>query len=93
MRLLALALLLIVPGMLRQVARVAVSWSTVVLSGEVPRTREPHLVVMGVGCLAWYVMVPPVVTVAEVQRLFAEAWYDDGIVSMDEEQPIPSATR
>jgi hypothetical protein len=41
--------------MLRQVASVAVSWSTVVLFGEVPRTPEPHLVVMGVGCLVWAV--------------------------------------
>jgi hypothetical protein len=47
--------------MLRQVASVAVSWSTVVLFGEVPRTREPHLVVMGVGCLVWAVAVVGVV--------------------------------
>lgn len=65
MRFLGLALLIVVPGMLRQVVQIAVSWSTVMLFGKVPRTREPHLFVMSVGSICWLVAavsvaVPPV---------------------------------
>jgi hypothetical protein len=64
-RFIGLALLIVVPGMLRQVVQVAVSWSTVKLFGKVPRTREPHLFVMSVGSICWIVaavsvVVPPV---------------------------------
>jgi hypothetical protein len=64
-RFIGLALLIVVPGMLRQVVQVAVGWSTVTLFGKVPRTREPHLFVMSVGSICWIVAavsvaIPPV---------------------------------
>ena len=65
MRFIGLALLIVVPGMLRQVVQIAVGWSTVTLFGKVPRTREPHLFVMSVGSICWIVAavsiaIPPV---------------------------------
>jgi hypothetical protein len=65
MRFIGLALLIVVPGMLRQVVQLAVGWSTVMLFGKVPRTREPHLFVMSVGSICWIVaavsvVIPPV---------------------------------
>ena len=67
MRFIGLALLIVIPGMLRQVVRIAVGWSTVMLFGKVPRTREPHLFVMSVGSICWIVAavsvaIPPVGT-------------------------------
>jgi hypothetical protein len=64
-RFIGLALLIVIPGMLRQVVQVAVGWSTVMLFGKVPRTREPHLFVMSVGSICWIVAavsvaIPPV---------------------------------
>jgi hypothetical protein len=63
-RFIGLALLIVIPGMLRQIVQIAVSWSTVMLLGKVPRTREPHLFVMSVGSICWIVdvsvAVPPV---------------------------------
>jgi hypothetical protein len=64
-RFIGLALLIVIPGMLRQVVQIAVGWSTVMLFGKVPRTREPHLFVMSVGSICWIVAVvsvavPPV---------------------------------
>jgi hypothetical protein len=65
MRFIGLALLIVIPGMLRQVVQIAVGWSTVMLFGKVPRTREPHLFVMSVGSICWIVaavsvVIPPV---------------------------------
>jgi hypothetical protein len=65
MRFIGLALLIVIPGMLRHVVTIAVGWSTVMLFGKVPRTREPHLFVMSVGSICWLiaavsVAVPPV---------------------------------
>lgn len=65
MRFIGLALLLVIPGMLRDVVSVAVSWSTVMLFGKVPRTREPYVFVMSIGATSWIVAVmsvavPPV---------------------------------
>ena len=65
MRFIGLALLIVIPGMLRQIVQIAVGWSTVMLFGKVPRTREPHLFVMSVGSICWIVAavsvaVPPV---------------------------------
>lgn len=67
MRFIGLALLIVIPGMLRQVVKIAVGWSTVMLFGKVPRTREPHLFVMSVGSICWIVAavsvaIPPVGT-------------------------------
>jgi hypothetical protein len=64
-RFIGLALLIVIPGMLRQIVQIAVGWSTVMLFGKVPRTREPHLFVMSVGSICWIVAavsvaVPPV---------------------------------
>jgi len=63
-RFIGLALLIVIPGMLRQIVQIAVGWSTVMLFGKVPRTREPHLFVMSVGSICWIfaaggVAVPP----------------------------------
>ena len=65
MRFIGLALLIVIPGMLRQVVKIAVGWSTVMLFGKVPRTREPYLFVMSVGSICWIVAavsvaIPPV---------------------------------
>jgi hypothetical protein len=65
MRFVGLALLIVIPGMLRHVVTIAVGWSTVMLFGKVPRTREPHLFVMSVGSICWMVAavsvaIPPV---------------------------------
>jgi hypothetical protein len=67
MRFIGLALLIVIPGMLRQVVRIAVGWSTVMLFGKVPRTREPYIFVMSVGSICWIVaavsvVIPPVGT-------------------------------
>jgi hypothetical protein len=64
-RFIGLGLLIVIPGMLRQIVQIAVGWSTVMLFGKVPRTREPHLFVMSVGSICWIiaavsVAVPPV---------------------------------
>ena len=65
MRFIGLALLIVIPGMLRHVVTIAVGWSTVMLFGKVPRTREPHLFVMSIGSICWTVAavsvaIPPV---------------------------------
>lgn len=67
MRFIGLALLIVIPGMLRQIVKIAVSWSTVTLFGKVPRTLEPLLFVMSVGSICWIVAavgvaIPPVAT-------------------------------
>lgn len=67
MRFIGLALLIVIPGMLRQVVQIAVGWSTVMLFGKVPRTREPYLFVISIGSICWIVAavsvaIPPVGT-------------------------------
>jgi hypothetical protein len=64
-RFIGLALLIVIPGMLRQVVQIAVGWSTVMLFGKVPHTREPYIFVMSVGSICWIVaavsvVIPPV---------------------------------
>jgi hypothetical protein len=65
MRFIGLALLLVIPGMQRDVVSLAVRWSTIMLFGKVPRTREPYIFVMSIGATSWIVAVvsvavPPV---------------------------------
>ena len=61
MRFIGLALLIVIPGMLRQVVRIAVGWSTVMLFGKVPRAREPYIFVMSVGSICWIIAAVSVV--------------------------------
>ena len=55
MRFIGLALLILIPGMLKQVVTTAVGWSTVTLFGKVPRTREPYIFAMTTGAIVWIV--------------------------------------
>jgi hypothetical protein len=81
-RLVGVALLLLIPGSLRQLAVVAVAWSAAMLFGRVPRTREPYLFVMTVGSLTWSVAVVGVIVPPVADFLLSLLPFPDAVEAM-----------